>query len=175
MKYKQITMTTFTSFNDTCFCLDDHPCSLMTCGHACHPTCLQSLTVCPWCRAEICFIQPSVQKTYLSSKQVNPQPLQQPPPPQPLQQPPVQDRPPPPSIDIQLQERRVRAAQQQRARRMRLKEEAQRQMEQAAQLAEETRIKTIQWQMEMQRQQEAKRLKQREAARKYRAKKAMKL
>ncbi len=115
MKYKQITMTTFTSFNDTCFCLDDHPCSLMTCGHACHPTCLQSLTVCPWCRAEICFIQPSVQKTYLSSKQVNQQPLQQPP---------VQDRPPPPSIDIQLQERRVRAAQQQRARRMRLREEA---------------------------------------------------
>ncbi len=172
-------MATVTSYNDTCFCtLDDddndshdQPCSLLACGHGGHTACLQTLTTCPWCRAEIkLFIKPSVQKKYL--QQFQPQPHVQVIPPA---QPHVPVRPPIDVIAVQQQqlERRLRAAQQQRERRMRLKADARLQIQRAAQLADEARIKTIQWQMEQQRQQEAKRLKQREAARKYRAKKKM--
>ena len=60
-------MTTFKSFNDECFCgvVDNaRGCALMKCGHACHPECTQTLNVCPWCRENIVFMQPSVQRAY---------------------------------------------------------------------------------------------------------------
>ncbi len=73
-------MTTFTSFNTNCFCDDENDCALMICGHACHPKCVKTLSACPWCRANIVFIQPSVQRAYHvdEKKMPSPQPPQPP-------------------------------------------------------------------------------------------------
>ncbi len=62
-------MTTFTSFNPECICLETPGCEVMSCGHAFHPECVKTLTNCPLCQREIHFILPSVQRTRLVSKQ----------------------------------------------------------------------------------------------------------
>jgi hypothetical protein len=63
-------MTSFTSYNSECFCMEDGGCELMTCGHAIHVKCSIKLDKCPWCQqAHIKYIKTDIQRQYEAKKQ----------------------------------------------------------------------------------------------------------
>ena len=117
-------MTTFTSFNTNCFCDAENDCALMICGHACHPECVKTLSACPWCRANIVFIQPSVQRAYQVDEKKMPSPQVQI---QAQPQPPISVVLPSPGVGMDLriyleararkEEQRLRALERQREKR----------------------------------------------------------
>jgi hypothetical protein len=62
-------MTSFTSFNSECFCMEDGGCELMTCGHAIHVKCSIKLDKCPWCQqAHIKYIKTDIQRQYVADR-----------------------------------------------------------------------------------------------------------